>query len=511
MSLRIGQILEACLFLWIFSLAGLSSLQAQTTTYTWTGATNTVWRTGNSEGNWEGGSYAPGNGGGNNFVFTAPSNTRTLINLTGGHNPNVNHMLINGNTPVLTIAINAATESSKMDLTALSEGANTITVTGGSTTIQTVGDVGTNLNAGMVELQGFNTQTWDIQGSATLTINALIRGTNSTRGFIKTGTGTLVLGGANTYSGKTTINGGTLRIDDESRLGPNPGTAAANHFSLNDATLQTTESFNFDDSNRGITLGSLGGTFSPDEDTTLTISKAIVGTGALTKAGIGSLALNTANTYTGNTIVSSGELILTNTSGSATGTGNVLVNGGVLRGTGIVVPAANGSITVASGALLSIGLGTDTLGKKLTFGSSSIATTLTLKTGSVFEVDLFSGAGSGNNSVTSSSADLLVWKGTLNIESGVTLRINNPNGMSSFAANDTWRLFDWTTLSGSVPVGTFDNALAQLPTLGGGLTWDLSQLYTSGTISIVLVPEPGRCLFCIVGLGWMLMRRNRRR
>ncbi len=73
--------------------------------------------------------------------------------------------------------------------------------------------------------------------------------------------------------------------------------------------------------------------------------------GSLVKAGSGIMTLTGANTYgtvgvTGTT-VSAGKLLVNNTTGSGTGVGNVLVNGGILGGSGHI----DGSVSVTSGAL----------------------------------------------------------------------------------------------------------------------------------------------------------------
>jgi autotransporter-associated beta strand protein len=70
------------------------------------------------------------------------------------------------------------------------------------------------------------------------------------------------------------------------------------------------------------------------------------GTGALTKIGSGTLTLSGANLYTAGTIVSTGTLVVSNTTGSGTGTGAVSVNTGTLGGKGII----SGAVTVGTGS-----------------------------------------------------------------------------------------------------------------------------------------------------------------
>jgi len=70
------------------------------------------------------------------------------------------------------------------------------------------------------------------------------------------------------------------------------------------------------------------------------------GTGALSKIGNGTLTLTGASVYTAGTTVSSGTLVVANTSGSATGTGAVNVTAGTLGGSGIIA----GTITIGTGS-----------------------------------------------------------------------------------------------------------------------------------------------------------------
>ena len=106
--------------------------------------------------------------------------------------------------------------------------------------------------------------------------------------------------------------------------------------------------------------------------------------GGFSKIGTGTLILSNANNYSGGTLVSSGALLVTNTSGSGTGTGPVHVDAGTLGGTGgISGPVTVGSGT--SGAFLAPG----TTSK---VGTLFITNTLTFKSHSTYRVKLNSNA-----------------------------------------------------------------------------------------------------------------------
>lgn len=65
---------------------------------------------------------------------------------------------------------------------------------------------------------------------------------------------------------------------------------------------------------------------------------------------------------------------------------------------------------------------------------------------------------------------------------------------------DTFDLFDWAALAGA-----FD--AINLPALGGGLGWDTSALYSSGTLSVM--PEPATLALLALGAAMALVRRRR--
>ncbi len=175
-----------------------------------------------------------------------------------------------------------------------------VDLAGGASTIR-VGD-GTALGATM-----------------TATIDATLSGAGM---LVKDDLGTLVLSGANTYSGGTSVHAGTLQVSGDGNLG-----AAAGDLSIDDGTLRTTASFQSD---RNIGLGGAA-TISTDDGTALTISQGIGGTGSLTKSGAGELVLGGASTYAGTTTVAEGKL----TAGAANvfnqGSAFTVLRGGILN------------------------------------------------------------------------------------------------------------------------------------------------------------------------------------
>ncbi|SEJ53251.1 autotransporter-associated beta strand repeat-containing protein [Frateuria terrea] len=153
---------------------------------------------------------------------------------------------------------------------------------------------------------------FDVDSGTTLTATDAIDGTGR---LVKQGDGTLVLTGANTYTGGTTIDAGTLQGNSTSLQGD----------MVDNGTLDFVQAGN----------GTFGGTLS--------------GTGNLVKDGSGTLTISGTASQQGGMIVNAGTLVLT---GSNTYTGGTTVNGGSLQvSRDANLGDASSDLTLAGGTL----------------------------------------------------------------------------------------------------------------------------------------------------------------
>jgi autotransporter-associated beta strand protein/uncharacterized repeat protein (TIGR03803 family) len=185
----------------------------------------------------------------------------------------------------------------------------------------------------------------------------------------------------------------------------------------------------------------------------LTVSCDISGLGGFDKTGVGTLALSGVNTYSGNTTVSAGKLLV-NSPGTLAAASAVTVNaGGTLGGSGTI----GGPVMVAAGGVLSPGT---------SVGILALNSDLTLSGNLFVEV----------NKLLPQSNDVITVSGTLtNVGTG-TATVTNLNPSLPLTAGDSFRLFNKPVLNG--------NALTIVSS--GGEVWT-NKLAMDGSIAVVSV------------------------
>jgi len=231
-----------------------------------------------------------------------------------------------------------------------------------------------------------------------LTISSTIADNTSPTALTVAGGGVVTLTAANSYSGQTYLNGGTVQITANAALG-NAATGAQLNF--DGGTLATTGSFALDNSGsnaRNLVLGNGGGILTPTTGA-LTVDGIVSGTGSLTMAGAGFLLLNGANTYTGGTVLTAGTLQLG--SNGALGGGGLVLNGGSLQATGAARIVA-GPVTLQTNSAVVGSLGI-TFSNSLTMSGGSFTITNALTSGSLLitgNVFLSTGVPAGSQQLT---------------------------------------------------------------------------------------------------------------
>ena len=277
----------------------------------------------------------------------------------------------------------------------------------------------------------------------------------------KSGSGTLTLSNANTYSGGTVLNTGTLVVGNDNALGSGDLTMAA-------GTALSFQGSRTIANNIGLTGDP---TFTVNAGTTSTISGVISDTspgpnaGVLEKEGAGTLVLSGTNTYSGGTTINSGTLALS-------GTGSI-AQSSVADNATFDISATNSGASITS---LS-GSGTVTLGSK----------TLTLSNAG----DTFSGSINGSGGLTlSSGAETLSgvngYLGATTINGG-TLTLASTGSITSNVTNAATFTNNGAVTGTVSNSATFNNntgsTISGLLTNTGGTTTNAGQLNSGASVS----------------------------
>jgi autotransporter-associated beta strand protein len=315
---------------------------------------------------------------------------------------------------------------------ALGAASGDLTISGGyvnlqDNTITRSGNVtisGGSLQTGTVSKSGSD---YNIQGGS---VGAVLAGT---AGLTKSGPGTADLGGANTYSGSTTINGGTLSVYSAGGLGNAAGAvtvnAGATLYTHSGLTISRTGDVTVNggnlttDNNNFGTMSVSGGNFIANNAAVLAVRLA--GTGGLTVGGVGETFLWTDSSYTGATVISSGQLTLGGVGAISSQSSLQIDSGAAVNLTGAFAPTnINRTFAGLTGAgVLYGGGGTVTVNK--TSGTDTFS-------GDIQGAQGFIKDGAGTLALVGNSS----YTGTTTVNQG-TLAITTGNALGSTAAGTT--------------------------------------------------------------------------
>jgi autotransporter-associated beta strand protein len=410
---------------------------------------------------------------------------------SGGFTLNAGNLRIGNNAAfgTGTLTINGGTLSGSASSTI----ANNMVWGGNISHTNVIGNSGSIVMNGNALLTG-NRDVQVTASASSLTVNGVISDGGNSFGINKTGVFGLTLGGANTYTGTTNVNAGTLTLgatgslSSSSILAVNAGATAGTaggRVNLNGRS-QTVE---------GLTGGSgLGGqgvianasataaTLTVNNSSNYTydgllVEAGLAGTLALAKNGTGTLTLTGSHSYAGGTTVSGGTLLvnggattaaaLASTQGTVSASFGNFTMTGLASTSGLVVGQKISGTNISGGAYVTSIVN----GTTITF-SSYINNGNTNVQAETFAA--YNGSGLGTGAVTVSGGTLGgtgVIAGATTIQSGGTLAAG-ANGVGTLTFNSSLSLAG-TTLLEIASASSFDIVAADSIAYGGTLTVNL--------------------------------------
>jgi len=326
--------------------------------------------------------------------------------------------------------------------------------------------------------------------SATLQVVGISSSVAGT-GITKTGAGTLVFRGLNTYTGATTISAGTLLLGANNAI-PSGSSVTVQGGSTLDIGAYSTSAGTVTLVNGTIT-GTTGVLTGSDYDVRQgTISAKLGGSAGLTKRKGDTVVLSATNTFTGATTIEDGTLKLA--AGAAMASKTFDVNAGATLDLldlkdGLTLGA--GQSIRGSGTVLGYLVAGGTVAPGSSPGILSVEDIL-FAAGGTLEVEL-------GDTVRGSGYDVLASSGSVTLQDGSTLAVSLINAFVP-EKGDAFDILDFAALSGQFGAVT-------LPALGENLAWNTDGLYTSGVIKVV--PEPASAALLMAGLAGILLRFRR--
>jgi autotransporter-associated beta strand protein len=308
-----------------------------------------------------------------------------------------------------------------------------------------------------------------------------------------TGSGTLTFSGSNSYTGTTTISGGTLSGNTIANQGFTSAFGQGNLAISNGATLEYAGP-GPGETNRTISLGNGGGTISMTNE--LTAKGVFSGSGGLTKTGPGALQLDGSgtNTYAGSTTINQGTLRIATsneripdgsavtvasgavldvnsfneTIGSLAGAGSVTFGNGDLTTGGNNASTTFSGVISGGGSIIKNGTGTLTLS-----GSNSNAGTTTINGGTL-----------SGNSIANFGSDSAFGRGSFKINNGATLQYTGATASTdrTVVLNAGGGVIDVTNAAATLTTNNGISGAGGLTKTGSGtLTLSSTNSYSGGT------------------------------